>query len=212
MLLTAYAIDTALPARLQPELLEMYRRLSTIWQDWNSQYRQSTDLRRAISPAHGATTIRVPSTSIKGNKRQEISIDDVSCPKRRKRNNTAEQSTSPSHDGAHPPDGFIFNDQYGIIICVQCESMVQPGRKAQYRHLRSQHHAASKHYQGLLDRLSRFPVSSPEQLITPQETVPAIPGLKIYDAFRCNIWRLFTIHRNFILDHMSTHKLGVSGL
>ncbi|KAJ6439190.1 hypothetical protein O9K51_08602 [Purpureocillium lavendulum] len=37
MLLTTYAIDTALPPRLPPELLEMYRRLSTIWQDWNSQ-------------------------------------------------------------------------------------------------------------------------------------------------------------------------------
>ncbi|KAH7144670.1 hypothetical protein DER46DRAFT_580593 [Fusarium sp. MPI-SDFR-AT-0072] len=33
MLLTAYAIDKALPSRLQPELLEIYYRLSTIWQD-----------------------------------------------------------------------------------------------------------------------------------------------------------------------------------
>ncbi|KNB04693.1 hypothetical protein FOXG_19373 [Fusarium oxysporum f. sp. lycopersici 4287] len=38
MLLTAYAIDKALPSRLQPELLEMYYRLSTMWQDWNVQY------------------------------------------------------------------------------------------------------------------------------------------------------------------------------
>ncbi|KAJ0133643.1 scyllo-inositol 2-dehydrogenase (NADP(+)) IolU [Fusarium oxysporum f. sp. albedinis] len=38
MLLTAYAIDKALPSRLQPELLEMYYRLSTTWQDWNTQY------------------------------------------------------------------------------------------------------------------------------------------------------------------------------
>jgi len=34
-LLTEYAIDTALPARLQPELLDMYLQLSNLWQDWN---------------------------------------------------------------------------------------------------------------------------------------------------------------------------------
>ncbi|PWI64550.1 hypothetical protein PCL_09563 [Purpureocillium lilacinum] len=210
MLLTAYAIDTALPARLQPELLEMYQRLSTIWQDWNSQYHQSGELRRAISPVHGATNSRISSTSIKGSQRREIGVDDVSSPKRRKRKESAEQPDGQSHDESHPPDGFIFNDQYGIIICVECESMVQPGRKSQYRHLRSQRHAAGSHCQDLLERLSRFPVSSTEQLVTPQKTVPVIPGLKIYDAFRCNICRFFTIHRNLILDHMSTHKLGVS--
>ena len=32
MLLTGYAIDTALPSRLQAELLEMYQQLSTLWQ------------------------------------------------------------------------------------------------------------------------------------------------------------------------------------
>jgi hypothetical protein len=37
-LLTAYAIDSAYPTRLQPELLELYRRLSTLWQEWNEQY------------------------------------------------------------------------------------------------------------------------------------------------------------------------------
>ncbi|KAJ0125928.1 Uncharacterized protein HZ326_30967 [Fusarium oxysporum f. sp. albedinis] len=36
MLLTTYAIDRALPERLQPELLEMYRRLSNIWQEWSN--------------------------------------------------------------------------------------------------------------------------------------------------------------------------------
>lgn len=31
-LLTAHAIDKTMPARLQPELLEMYQRLSNLWQ------------------------------------------------------------------------------------------------------------------------------------------------------------------------------------
>jgi pterin-4a-carbinolamine dehydratase len=33
ILLSSYAIDKALPSRLQPELLEMYLRLSTLWQE-----------------------------------------------------------------------------------------------------------------------------------------------------------------------------------
>lgn len=37
-LLTAYAIDKALPARLQPELFEMYQHLSSLWQHWNKSY------------------------------------------------------------------------------------------------------------------------------------------------------------------------------
>jgi len=37
-LLGSYAVDKVLPARLQPELLEMYYQLSTSWQNWNCQY------------------------------------------------------------------------------------------------------------------------------------------------------------------------------
>jgi hypothetical protein len=37
-LLTAYAIDSAYPTRLQPELVELYHRLSTLWQESNEQY------------------------------------------------------------------------------------------------------------------------------------------------------------------------------
>jgi hypothetical protein len=40
ILLTEYAKDNALPARLEPELLEMYLQLSTLWQDWSEQYYQ----------------------------------------------------------------------------------------------------------------------------------------------------------------------------
>ncbi|KJZ70143.1 hypothetical protein HIM_10450 [Hirsutella minnesotensis 3608] len=179
MLLTAYAIDTALPARLQPELLEMYRRLSTLWQDWNYQYHQSQDLSRAMSPARGAVTLRNSSVPNRENKRQASGDDDINSHKRRKWKDNVEQSDSLSNDGPHPPDGFIFNDQYGIIICVACESMVRPGRKSQYRHLRTQHHATGSDCQGLLEKLGRFPLLSLEQLVVPQETVPAIPGLRL---------------------------------
>lgn len=32
----------------------------------------------------------------------------------------------------------------------------------------------------------------------------------MHDAFRCNLCRFFTVRRNLMLDHTSTHKLGVS--
>ncbi len=37
-LLSTYTIDKSLPSRLQAELLEMYYRVATLWQDWNQQY------------------------------------------------------------------------------------------------------------------------------------------------------------------------------
>ena len=38
MLLTGYALNTALQSRLQPELLEMYSQLSGLWQHLNQEY------------------------------------------------------------------------------------------------------------------------------------------------------------------------------
>jgi hypothetical protein len=57
VLLTEYAIDSALPAQLQPELLEMYLQLSTLWQDWNRQYYEGHRhlwTPAAVTPASGA--------------------------------------------------------------------------------------------------------------------------------------------------------------
>ncbi|KAJ3454216.1 hypothetical protein MRS44_018110 [Fusarium solani] len=50
-LLTAYAIDTALPARLQSELLEMYRQLSTLWWNWNWRYFRDYYMDRGVAAA-----------------------------------------------------------------------------------------------------------------------------------------------------------------
>jgi hypothetical protein len=55
MLLTAYAIDKASPAHLQPDLLEIYYGLSTIWQNWNQQYR-CENLLCSRAEAHSGTT------------------------------------------------------------------------------------------------------------------------------------------------------------
>jgi hypothetical protein len=57
MLLTTYAIDRALPERLQPELLEMYRRLSNTWQEWSRSYYEECclQLQGSIKPNTSVT-------------------------------------------------------------------------------------------------------------------------------------------------------------
>ncbi|KAJ3455783.1 hypothetical protein MRS44_017265 [Fusarium solani] len=135
-LLTAYAIDTALPARLQPELLEMYRQLSTLWQDWNWRYFRDYCIDRGVAAAEPSAP---PSTmpSAGKQKRQGSHSEDVRIQKRRKVQNT-DQSRG-AYPGADAINGFIFNRQYGILICVPCKSMIQPGRASLYKHLNSQH-------------------------------------------------------------------------
>ncbi|EXK78037.1 hypothetical protein FOQG_17267 [Fusarium oxysporum f. sp. raphani 54005] len=111
MLLTSYAIDKALPSRLQPELLEMYYRLSELWQDWNQQY----DRRNAES-------IELVSCSQKLDEAYTDPELSERQPKRVKKRN-------PATDGDIDKlgDGFIYNAQYRILICASCGSMIQPG-------------------------------------------------------------------------------------
>ncbi|KAJ4217439.1 hypothetical protein NW757_014639 [Fusarium falciforme] len=86
-LLTAYAIDTALPARLQPELLEMYRQLSTLWQDWNWQYFRDYYIDRGVAAAEPSAP---PSTMPSAGKlkRQGSRPEDARIQKKRKVQNT----------------------------------------------------------------------------------------------------------------------------
>jgi hypothetical protein len=206
-LLTAYAIDTALPARLQPELLEMYRQLSTLWQDWNWRYFRDYCIDRGVAAAEPSAP---PSTmpSAGKQKRQGSHSEDVRIQKRRKVQNT-DQSRG-AYPGADAINGFIFNRQYGILICVPCKSMIQPGRASLYKHLNSQHRITGQICKDLLERLNKFPLRPFEELDVPGEKVTAVPGLQIQEAFRCNLCRFFTIRRLRMHDHIATHRLGIS--
>ncbi|KAJ4032987.1 hypothetical protein NW756_014038 [Fusarium oxysporum] len=126
MLLTAYAIDKALPSRLQPELLEMYYRLSTTWQDWNTQYYRDNCQTPEKEPCK---SLDITSHTCKRTSSLE---SPERTPKRVKTATGGEKLDDLS-------DGFIYNSQYKILICITCGSMVQPETKSLYSHLNTIH-------------------------------------------------------------------------
>ena len=202
MLLTAYAIDKALPARLQPELLEMYYRLSTMWQEWNQQYYHEHCRASKPKPCVPLTT------GSKGRKR-------AASPNDPKRGLKRVMTSVNNNDMNGLLDGFIHNAQYQILICAACGSMVQPETKSFYSHLNSIHRITGTACEALMDRFSAYELCPFSELAVPKEKVPRIAGLPIHRGFRCNICpqtpesSYFTVSSKKIREHMSVHKLGI---
>ncbi|KAH6975566.1 telomere-associated recQ-like helicase [Ilyonectria destructans] len=193
MLLTAYAIDKALPARLQPELLEMYYRLSTIWQDWNQQYHQQSS--RSMEP-EACTSKRC---------KRLAGPDDPT--RRLKKVKTSSSSSSTNNHMNDLTDGFIYNAQYRVLICVSCGSMIQPGVKSFYSHLNSIHRITGLACKALIERFQTYELCPFGMLSVPKGKILQIPGLTVYRGWRCNICpeRIDKMH-----DHMPTHKKKAS--
>ncbi|KAF4463327.1 hypothetical protein FALBO_9851, partial [Fusarium albosuccineum] len=170
MLLTAYAIDKALPSRLQPELLEMYYRLSTMWQDWNQQYNEQCN--RTIEPE----------TCSHDQNRIQACLND---PKRQsKKRKISSQTINNSTNGL--TDGFVYNAEYRILICVSCGSMIQPGAKSFYSHLNSIHRITGLACKAFMERFQTYELCPFELLPLPEEKILQIPGLTVYEGWRCN--------------------------
>lgn len=209
MLLTAYAIDRALPERLQPELLEMYRRLSDTWQEWTRQYYQECYLRsREKSPGINAA---MPHGIC--NKRPAEPYGLSRASKTARTNNAASCHNNGQVDLA---DGFLYNSQYQILICIMCGSMIQPGQKSFYNHLNKLHRITRLACKTLMERFSTFKLYSVQELAIPREKVRPVPGLAIHTAFKCNICvktsglLYFTLSSNKVRGHMIVHQLGIS--
>ncbi|PMD52182.1 uncharacterized protein K444DRAFT_545924 [Hyaloscypha bicolor E] len=116
VLLTEYAIDSALPVQLQPELLEMYLQLSTLWQDWNRQYyedHRNLWTTAAVTPATGAA-IKSESRGLK----RGLPADSLPVSSLNKRQAPLIAAPRASLD----MDGFRYDAQYKILICISCES------------------------------------------------------------------------------------------
>ncbi|KAH6974033.1 hypothetical protein EDB80DRAFT_831381 [Ilyonectria destructans] len=202
MLLTAYAIDKALPARLQPELLEMYYQLSTTWQEWNQQYYH--EICRASKPRP-----HIPMTTGYEGRKRAASPDNLG------RGSKKVMASFDNDKSKSLSDGFIYNAQYQILICTGCESMVQPGTKSFYRHLNSIHRITGTACKTLMDRFNSYTLCPSSELAVPTKRVPRIAGLPIHKGFRCNICpqtpgsSYFTVSSDKIRDHMPMHKLGM---
>jgi hypothetical protein len=204
-LLGAYAVDKALPSRLQPELLEMYLRLSTLWQDWNQQYYYDHRPKLVSDPATSYPSPPVSSPST-GSKRIASPLSDTRIPKK-----ICQPSTSFTTS-----DGFLYNAKYKILICVACESIILPEPTALYRHLNNIHRITGPLCKALLERFTTYDLCPFKELLVPQEKIASIPGLKVQESFRCNICpsplgtSYFTINKRQLDQHLSKHKLGIS--
>ncbi|KAK2684445.1 hypothetical protein QWA68_016996 [Fusarium oxysporum] len=200
MLLTSYAIDRALPSRLQPELLEIYYRLSKIWHDWNRQYDpRNITPRGPVTYSQNRDVMRAnPGVSEQQQKRIEKG-DSVS-----------------NKDKYNLSDAFIYNAQHRILICVSCGSMIQPGAKSFYGHLNSMHRITGSACKALMERFQTYDLCPFDELCIPTGIVPQIPGLTVFKGFRCNICleasesSHFTISGNKIRDHLTIHDLDIA--
>lgn len=216
-LLGAYAVDKALPSRLQPELLEMYYRLSTIWQSWNRQYYEDHCQDRRpdqILPREVASLPSPPPSSPPtlpaGLKRP--ASPGLSCPRAPKQVCRTGPSCDPS-----PQGGFQYNAEYRVLICLACESILQPQSTAWYRHLNSLHQIKGPACKALLERFARYDLCALAELAVPQVKTAPIPGLKVQGGFRCNICpsslgpSFFTICREKMNRHLSRHQINPKG-
>jgi hypothetical protein len=123
---------------------------------------------------------------------------------------------SPGDTRLATSDGFVYNTEYKILICVACESIIQPEPTACYRHLNSVHRITGPLCKTLLKRFTTYDLCPFKELSVPQEKITPIPGLKVQESFRCNICpsplgpSYFTIHKRHIDKHLAKHKLGIS--
>jgi hypothetical protein len=197
-LVGSYAVEKVLPARLQPELLDMYYRLSTLWQSWNCQYYRDHCL-----PPERVAYPSPASSSPLGSKRQ-AGLSGSSPSSKRTCNPQLAIDTAPL-------DGFIYNPEYKVLICITCESIIQPAPASWYTHLNSIHRLRGTPCKSLLERFATYDLCPFEDLPRPQEKVAQIPGLKVQEGFRCCICSTnFTIHKRKMDDHIRTHKLGIT--
>lgn len=200
-LLTEYAIDTALPARLQPELLDMYLQLSNLWQDWNKKYYEE---HRHMWTSASATSSTVMIPEGRGTKRR-MPLGTLLSTRLNKRQAVPISPTS--------TDGFRYDTEYRILICTSCGIALQSSPKAWYRHLNSVHRVLGSECKTLLQRFGTYDICETNELIIPTQRIVAIEGLRVIDGFRCRVClpsrqNCMTICEKKIKEHVSkVHQL-----
>jgi hypothetical protein len=88
-------------------------------------------------------------------------------------------------------DGFLYNCQYQILICITCGSMVQPGTRSLYSHLNTIHQITGAACKTLIERFSQYELCRFSQLCIPNQKVAQIQGLPVYKGFRCRYLKAY---------------------
>jgi hypothetical protein len=191
-LLTAYAIDKALPTRLQSELLELYLQLSTTWQHWNEKYYKDHCKLQPVQktePSQKRPAISTPCSILQA-----------------KRLCMAE--AAPPSEILSLEDEFQYDNHYRVLICLKCGSAIIPGKSAIVRHLRK-HNIKGESLKLLSNQFSGYDLAQPHDLVSPRHGGPPIAGLHIQDGYSCTICCSYrTLNKEIMHRHMSLeHKL-----
>ncbi|KAH8749834.1 hypothetical protein BGZ57DRAFT_914794 [Hyaloscypha finlandica] len=180
----------------------MYYRLSTLWQSWNEQYYRE----HCQVPAVDLTSLTSP--PLAGSKRRVSPLSSERPPKKvYKPSSQTSSATS---------DGFVYNTKYRILVCITCESIIQPKPTSCYTHLNLVHHITGPLCKALLERFATYDLCPFKELTIPCKRAPRIPGLKIQDGFRCNVCpslispAYLTINKRQMDKHLSQHNLGLT--
>ena len=206
MLLTTYAIDCSYPTQLQPELLELYLRLSTLWQQWNERYYRdqccSQGLQRLLQPR-----APVPSPRPEGcSKKRRLGAEEPGgymsdLPAKR-------QCLGP----ASPIVDFQYKSQYKVLLCLICESALQTTEIAWYRHLRTVHKILGPVCKARVQQFAQYELARPEDITPPLPCSPAITGLRLLKGYRCEACAaepfFYTVNEKTMHRHVSDiHQL-----
>jgi hypothetical protein len=159
----------------------MYLQLSTLWQDWNQQYYQGH--RHLWTPTPATLTIGTPIESTPKGVKRGLPHDTrpLSSFKRRQA-----FSISETRDPLHI-DGFQYNAQYKILICISCESALQTSPSAWYWHLNSTHRILGPACKTLMERFRTYDLYPAKDIVAPLCRVLVVQGLRILSGFCCRI-------------------------
>ncbi|KFY99227.1 hypothetical protein V498_00910 [Pseudogymnoascus sp. VKM F-4517 (FW-2822)] len=203
-LLNAYAIDSALPTRLQSELLELYSRLSRAWQDWNETYYLEHS-GRATAQAAAAEPPLQDSAGASYSRSHTIAPLLRPTPKPPRPQPTCREGRAQLGPTTIPSleQGFRLDEQYGVLICLECQACVVPGVIAVDRHLR-RHGLRGEALKVLCSKFAEYDLAPPSEVQGPTAAPPPILGLRVQKGYRCNVSCTHqTINEKKMREHVS---------
>jgi hypothetical protein len=105
-------------------------------------------------------------------------------------------------------DGFRYDAQYKILICISCESALQTAQPAWYRHLNTTHRILGPACKTLIERFGTYDLCPAKDLVAPIHRVPAVLGLRILAGFCCRVCP--PVERAFMTTYEHAMKQHIS--
>ena len=139
----------------------MYLQLSTLWQDWNRQYYEGHChlwTPAAVTLASGAAM----ESESRGLKRG-LPPDSLPVSSLKKRQVPLIAVPRAPLD----MDGFCYDAQYKILICISCKSALQTAQITWYQYLNTTHWILGPACKMYIEHFGTYDLCPPKDLVTP---------------------------------------------